>query len=716
MSYSHTSRTSSTENVFQSPLQQALQGVAGHQYFWRINSMMAAVITISLLLLIYGGHLIPSTLSHAIVVMDISLIGLILLIVYLHHQQLERIHQSLVSHPQAKVDQVHFNRFDTIAEQIQVLQNTLYTKSQQPPPLPFEAALNSSHQAIMLLDRDGHVTWANSALYKLFADCGLPIAINESLESLQLQELSPRALAQVSQHQTLQFSVEGLQLHIELTPVTSSDGKKVGTYLLWQEVSAQTEAQAAIIRTLHNAAQGNFVSELEVHRFHGYEQQLAQELNLLLEGLAMTMARMSEALASMSQGDLTARLQGEYSAQLHSIQLAMNNSLSNLGMTLGQIKMSAEDVETMANETSMASEDLSDRTQQQAASLEETVASMEEINSTIQHTADNMEHANTLARETSSTANQGIEVMKKTIQSMQQISQLSIEIGEITGVIDSIAFQTNLLALNAAVEAARAGEHGRGFAVVASEVRNLAQKSSAAAKDISTLINTTTEQIRIGTENVEHTHVFFEDMVSKVSTLEKLIHESATTAQEQAKGVEQINIAMNHLDQATQQNAALVEQLSATAVNMYEQTQGQVRFIDKFKLGQLEDSSSPMGVKFTEAKIAHNAWVVKMDCFLSGMAVEIDVNRAQVDNLCDLGQWLYGDGQNYRSMHEVQELQTVHQEFHQTIGLMVKAIEVEDTEQAQQLNQRLMQLYQRISQLLTLIPKMCDSPSKLITA
>ena len=174
--------------------------------------------------------------------------------------------------------------------------------------------------------------------------------------------------------------------------------------------------------------------------------------------------------------------------------------------------------------------------------------------------------------------------MDSTLTAMKDITALSHQVADITSIIDSIAFQTNLLALNAAVEAARAGEHGRGFAVVAGEVRNLAQKSAHAAKDISALITSTTQKIEGGTKLVEQTNGVFKEMVNNIHQVEELITSVASTSNEQNKGLEQINIAMSHLDQATQENASLVEELTSTSENMQSKATTQVKFIEHFKV------------------------------------------------------------------------------------------------------------------------------------
>ncbi|WP_343591365.1 methyl-accepting chemotaxis protein, partial [Paracidovorax wautersii] len=236
--------------------------------------------------------------------------------------------------------------------------------------------------------------------------------------------------------------------------------------------------------------------------------------------------------------------------------------------------------------------DLSVRTEQQASALQQTSATMEELSSTVRHNADNAQQANRLAQGASGVAQQGGEAVDQVVVTMRGINESSRRIAEIIGVIDSIAFQTNILALNAAVEAARAGEQGRGFAVVASEVRSLAQRSAQAAREIKALITDSVTQVEAGSALVERAGRTMEEVVSSIKRVTDIVGEISAASTEQSSGVAQVNLAVNQMDEATQQNAALVEESSAAASSLQQQAQDLFKAVSSFKL----QSSSGMAL------------------------------------------------------------------------------------------------------------------------
>jgi methyl-accepting chemotaxis protein len=235
--------------------------------------------------------------------------------------------------------------------------------------------------------------------------------------------------------------------------------------------------------------------------------------------------------------------------------------------------------------------DLSSRTEQQASSLEETAASMEELTSTVKQNADNARQANQLAVSASGVAVKGGHVVAQVVGTMSAINTSSKKIVDIIGVIDGIAFQTNILALNAAVEAARAGEQGRGFAVVAAEVRNLAQRSAAAAKEIKTLISDSVDKVEEGSKQVAEAGKTMDEIVGSVKRVTDIMAEITAASQEQTQGIEQINQAITQMDQVTQQNAALVEQAAAAAASLQEQASGLSQVVSVFKLDDSQQVS-----------------------------------------------------------------------------------------------------------------------------
>ncbi|PMS30149.1 methyl-accepting chemotaxis sensory transducer with Cache sensor [Trinickia symbiotica] len=267
-----------------------------------------------------------------------------------------------------------------------------------------------------------------------------------------------------------------------------------------------------------------------------------------------------------------------------SILYAMARMQQQLTGTIGDIKTSADSIASATEEIAAGNSDLSRRTEQQAASLEETAASMTQLTETVRQNTDSAVHANALATRATDAADAGNEAVLGMIGAIERISDSSTKISEITGVIEGIAFQTNILALNAAVEAARAGEQGRGFAVVASEVRNLAQRSAAAAKEIKDLIESSVSMVSDGAKQANHVGTKMEEVKLAIKQVSDIVSEIAAASEEQSRGIEQVNQAVNHMDEVTQQNAALVEQAAAAAQSLEEQARHLNGAVSAFKL------------------------------------------------------------------------------------------------------------------------------------
>ena len=285
-------------------------------------------------------------------------------------------------------------------------------------------------------------------------------------------------------------------------------------------------------------------------------------------------------------GDLTLRLSGDGTDELAAIGQSYNQFVGKMQGVLAHVRQSAEGVATASAEIAQGNNDLSARTEQQASALEETAASMEELGSTVKQNADSAREANQLAMTASTVAVQGGEVVGQVVETMKGINDSSKKISDIISVIDGIAFQTNILALNAAVEAARAGEQGRGFAVVASEVRSLAGRSAEAAKEIKMLINASVERVEQGTVLVDKAGVTMTEVVGSIRRVTDIMGEISAASSEQALGVQQVGEAVTQMDQTTQQNAALVEQMAAAATGLKGQAQDLVQVVAVFKLGQ----------------------------------------------------------------------------------------------------------------------------------
>ncbi|HEY0844106.1 MAG TPA: methyl-accepting chemotaxis protein [Noviherbaspirillum sp.] len=286
----------------------------------------------------------------------------------------------------------------------------------------------------------------------------------------------------------------------------------------------------------------------------------------------------------VAKGDLTADVHvnsKDETGQLMEALKEMNDSLLHI---VEQVRSGTQTIATASAEIANGNQDLSSRTEQQASSLQETASSMEELTSTVKQNAENARQANVLARSASDVAVEGGSVVSQVVDTMGAINASARKISDIIGVIDGIAFQTNILALNAAVEAARAGEQGRGFAVVASEVRNLAQRSASAAKEIKALIQDSVEKVGAGSRLVDQAGATMENVVTSVKRVTDIMDEIASASVEQTAGIEQINQAIVQMDQVTQQNAALVEQAAAAAEAMQDQAAHLAQAVNVFKL------------------------------------------------------------------------------------------------------------------------------------
>ena len=300
---------------------------------------------------------------------------------------------------------------------------------------------------------------------------------------------------------------------------------------------------------------------------------------------AVVVAALGEGLDHLKRGDLTYSIAQEFPDDYAKLKTDFNAAIAQLQQALGVVLGNVAGIRSGAGEISQAADDLSRRTEQQAASLEETAAALDEITATVNKTASGARQASDVVQAAKGDAETSGVIVRDAVQAMQAIENSSSQISQIIGVIDEIAFQTNLLALNAGVEAARAGDAGRGFAVVASEVRALAQRSAEAAKEIKTLISTSTTQVGSGVKLVGQTGEALQRIVDRVAEINGLVSEIAASAQEQAVGLAQVNTAVNQMDQVTQQNAAMVEQSTAASHSLAQEAESLQASVAQFRVG-----------------------------------------------------------------------------------------------------------------------------------
>ncbi|WP_434730786.1 methyl-accepting chemotaxis protein [Xanthomonas arboricola pv. pruni] len=382
-------------------------------------------------------------------------------------------------------------------------------------------------------------------------------------------------------------------------------GEKAVLTQTMDEVKANLSAMNREIKQLaQSAANGDFSARGDAERFQYDFHVMVDSLNQLMATADGNLQSLSSLLQSIAAGDLTARMTGEFKGVFAQMRDDANATAAQLAEIVGRIQHSAVSINSAASEIAAGNQDLSQRTEQQAANLEETAASMEELTSTVRQNAEHARQANQLAIGAAGVASQGGEIVNKVVGTMAGIEASSRKIGDIISVIDGISFQSNILALNAAVEAARAGEQGRGFAVVASEVRTLAQRSTAAAKEIKSLIDDSVERVAEGSTLVHTAGSTMAEIVASVQRVTDIMGEISAASQEQSAGIEQVNTTVTQMDETTQQNAALVEEATAAARSMEEQAVQLTQAVSVFKISEgstrTTRPAAPVATKLSE--------------------------------------------------------------------------------------------------------------------
>ncbi|MDD1793697.1 methyl-accepting chemotaxis protein [Enterovibrio sp. ZSDZ42] len=401
-------------------------------------------------------------------------------------------------------------------------------------------------------------------------------------------------LDNLSNTHSLELSVGSRMMAISVNPIIDETGDRIGTVIEWTDRTDEVAIEREIDTMIDAAAQGDFSKQLSLGEKSGFTLKLAQGLNALTTNTDTALEDMQRMLGAMARGDLTQRIEKNYSGRFGQLKADANTSIDKLTQVIGDIRRASETITNSSNEIASGNRDLSQRTEDQATSLQETASSMENMTDTVKESAENAVVANKLSEDARIKAREGGNVVMRTITAMDQISGASNKISDIIGVIDEIAFQTNLLALNAAVEAARAGEQGRGFAVVAGEVRSLAQRSAEAAKEIKELIRDTNKKVEDGAELVIESGDTLQEIVNMVEEVSNKMSDISTAAQEQSSGIEQVNIAVTRMDNMTQQNAALVEEATTAGESMLSQAQDMSSIVEFFTItGKKEEIKSP---------------------------------------------------------------------------------------------------------------------------
>jgi len=395
-----------------------------------------------------------------------------------------------------------------------------------------------------------------------------------------------RSLKELQSTRTTEMEIGGRIFNVVTNPIVNDRGERLGTVGEWLDRTAEINAQRLVADLIQQAAAGNLDARLDAEALEGFYKELGRGVNHLLETTGSAIGEIAGLLSRIAGGDLMHTVTTDYQGTFGQLKNDANQTVLRLRELVGGIQYSAEAINVAAKEIASGNQDLSSRTEEQASSLEETASSMEELTATVKQNASNARQANELAANAQRIAEQGGEVVGKVVETMGSINQASARIADIIGVIDGIAFQTNILALNAAVEAARAGEQGRGFAVVATEVRNLAQRSAAAAKEIKGLISDSVDRVDTGSKLVDQAGATMAEIMSSIQRVARIVTDIADASREQSAGIEQVSLAISQMDEVTQQNAALVEEAAAAAESLEEQAESMARGVAVFKVAE----------------------------------------------------------------------------------------------------------------------------------
>lgn len=380
-------------------------------------------------------------------------------------------------------------------------------------------------------------------------------------------------------------------VEVKVDKLTDVEGNFDGFYINWENITdkvradeSEKQSQKEINNLVQDASKGKLDTRINSDKFDGFYRSLSDSMNGLLDTVVKPINSSIETLGYLANGDLTHKMEGDYEGAFAEIKDSLNNTIDKFKDTMEQIEKSSHNVSSTSSEISSSTADLSRRTESQAASLEETSASMRDLTSKVHENSSMAREADTLSKEAYSVASSGGEIVEKTIDAMSNIEESSSKITEIINVIDEIAFQTNLLALNAAVEAARAGDAGKGFAVVADEVRALAGRSANASKEIKNLIDSSGEYVSQGSDLVARTGEIFNGILTSVNNVTEIMSQISSSSSEQDTSINEVSSAIGHMDQTTQQNAAMVEENTAASASMSEQADKLRGLISFFKI------------------------------------------------------------------------------------------------------------------------------------
>jgi len=567
---------------------------------------------------------------------------------------------------------------------------------------------------ILLLDPDDEIIFVNKAMNALLTDLdahthsSLTQFVGESVLGKKVDLFNNIDGFQAFyskmgvEPQTFESFCEEAPVRIQMTPILGEEGQRLGMILDWTNIS-ELVTENEVKRVVERAKQGDLDQRVNTTNIIGFSKQLCDGVNELLTTCGEVIDDVTIALFAMSAGDISRRIETQYNGSFGQLRDSVNKTMNTLTNVVGGIAEGAEHVHKGSQEIFQGNTRLSERTEQQASSLEDTASSMVQMTSTVKQNAENARQANEMSLSAQELAETGGEVVSQAIEAMQDITHSSKQMAQIISAIDEIAFQTNLLALNAAVEAARAGEQGRGFAVVASEVRSLAGRSSDAAGQIKLLIEGSIQKVEHGSKLVNDSGETLEKIVNSVKGVNQIVSEISTASVEQSDGIEQANHAITAMDDVTQQNTVLVEEVAMASQRMGEAASHLTSRIEFFNVN---GNSKSEGIDFSGARIAHLNWKRRIRKYLDGKE-QMSVQDATSHVHCVLGKWLESEGM--KNLGHIPLMKQLYQEHEQLHTLIKKIIIMKEHGQGYEAEQT----YMKVSELSAAIVRMLDEVEEL---
>jgi methyl-accepting chemotaxis protein len=447
--------------------------------------------------------------------------------------------------------------------------------------------LANSHRELVYMNVAAKMLWTEMSdeLSKRIPNFSIEGMFGQRISTyLETQEDQNTFSEQSKDPKIMYINLGGKKLRLTVISVYDEQNNYVGRATQWKNITVESAMENQISKIVEDAISGNFRNRVRVDAKGGFFKDIAEGLNILLETCEKSYGDIADVFNALAQGNLNKKITTQYTGDFENIKNNANNTVQKLTEIVELIKNITDSLSSSSKEIAASNHDLSNRTTSQAGALEQTAASMHELNSTVQANTENANYANTFVVNTSDIATKGVKVITRVVDTMQEIHESSRKVVDIISVIDSISFQTNILALNAAVEAARAGEQGRGFAVVASEVRSLAQRAATAAGEIKLLINDSVDKIEDGSKLVLDAGHTMEEIVTSIRTVTQMIADISIASDEQSTGIGQANNAILEMEEMTQQNATLVKQSAATAINLKDQAIALANAVDYFKI------------------------------------------------------------------------------------------------------------------------------------